>query len=1248
MLNKEIYSLLIFTVLASVFLSGQAIAGERNKYPEFYNVVWESQSRDAAGSMPVGGGDIGLNVWVEDNELLLYVQRSGVHDEYNGFPKLGRVRIWTEPDIFQGATSFRQELVLSESCIEVSAKHPEYGDVNFRVWVEVHRPKVHIECRSGKPLTFRSRYESWRTGPRRLSMDENSKERWGWWDTGGWLHDVVLEPDHFRQGGDDFTYYHINPEEKLSSKMAYEIMGLGGYYGRYFDPLRDLVWGGWMGGPGLVFEDTCNGKYGNTGYKGWTYSSAKPVKKQEISMWFHTSRCASGEKWLVELDSILVSDAIPAEKAWEENLLWWKDFWDRSFMVLNPGKDQSDSIWSMGRNYNLFRYMTALNAYGENPTMFNGGLLSVDPGFITRRFPFHPDWRSWSGGNYTMQNQRWVYWPMLKWGDYAHMESQFNFFERVLDVAKLRVSKNYGIEGCLFEEVGTVYGLPMPMHYGFDTSYIERRQRPDWIEPGLSSNWCVIHHHTAMLEFSHMILEYYRYSGRDISRWLPIVKGTIDFFDNYYRMKAKFNANYMEYDPEGKLIIFPSGACESHYYVSNPVPDVAGLRAIVEGAMQLPRKWIDEIFEGREELSRMHSTLPGFHLDVIEGDTVMPPGRSVAYSWWKKTELYINYPMFPFNIIEMGDPEMDYVYNTYRHWDTWQTPKAWETHQSWANANVAFARMGITDNASEMTYKTLANGPYRFPSFWGPGYDWVPDHNWGGTGSVGLQEMLVQTLDDKIVLLPAWPGKWDCDFRIRAPQNTIVSGKIRKGKMEELEVTPEERVKDVLVQSDHRPNILLINIDDMGWRDVGFMGTEYYETPNIDALAAGGMIFTNAYASAANCAPSRACMMSGQWTPRHGIYTVNNSDRGESRDRKLIPTANIEYVPYDNILIPEILKAAGYTTCHAGKWHLSDDPLQNGFDVNIGGSHAGHPGSYYPPYKNVPSLTAPSGDYYLTDLVMDKTLEFLKSVEERPFFLYYSPYAVHTPIHPVNHLLPKYENKAGWNGQQNARYATMVENLDSQIGRMVELLKETGKYGNTFILFISDNGGVYEITKQWPLRAGKGSYYEGGIREPMFASWPGRISPGVRSDSPVTNLDFFPTILEVAGIPRPDDKLLDGQSILPVLTQVGTLEQRPLFWHFPIYLQKGNVETQDPLFRTRPGSAIRLGDWKLIHYFENDDIELYNLKEDIGEKHNLARVNPQKARELLGMLEQWRIETNAPVPDILNPGFKIESESPDI
>lgn len=294
------------------------------------------------------------------------------------------------------------------------------------------------------------------------------------------------------------------------------------------------------------------------------------------------------------------------------------------------------------------------------------------------------------------------------------------------------------------------------------------------------------------------------------------------------------------------------------------------------------------------------------------------------------------------------------------------------------------------------------------------------------------------------------------------------------------------------------PNIILINIDDMGWNDVSFMGSKYYDTPYIDALADQGLVFTQGYAASANCAPSRASIHSGKWTTRHQIYTVANSDRGKASDRKLIPIKNTRVLDKKFTTLSQKLKQKGYTTCHSGKWHLSDDPLEYGFDFNIAGGKQGAPGSYYPPFGNKKNqIKIKKGkSEYLTDLIMEKTLLFLDDVNG-PFFLNYSPYAVHTPIHPVDSLLYKYENKPPYKGQKNPKYATMVENLDRNIGLLVNKLKARKFFENTFIIFTSDNGGYYgKITMQKPLRAGKGSYYEGGVRVPFFFMLKNKISPG--------------------------------------------------------------------------------------------------------------------------------------------------------
>ena len=417
----------------------------------------------------------------------------------------------------------------------------------------------------------------------------------------------------------------------------------------------------------------------------------------------------------------------------------------------------------------------------------------------------------------------------------------------------------------------------------------------------------------------------------------------------------------------------------------------------------------------------------------------------------------------------------------------------------------------------------------------------------------------------------------------------------------------------------NQPNIVLINIDDMGWNDISFMGSEYYNTPHIDVLADQGLVFTQGYAASANCAPSRASIHSGKWTTRHQIYTVANSDRGKSSDRKLIPIKNTTVLDKKFTTLSQKLKQQGYITCHSGKWHISDDPLEYGFDVNIAGGPQGAPGSYYPPFgNNSKQIKVEKGkSEYLTDLIMENTLLFLDDVKG-PFFLNYSPYAVHTPIHPVDSLLYKYQNKPPYKGQKNPRYATMIENLDRNIGLLVDKLKKRKLFDNTFIIFTSDNGGYFgKITMQKPLRAGKGSYYEGGIRVPFFFLWKDKISPGKDTQTPISHLDIFPTLMDLVG-DHSMEKELDGHSLLPLTTKNTSLKERSFFWHFPIYLQGYDIkynENRDSLFRTRPGSVIRKGDWKLHYYFEDKDVEVFNLKEDIGERNNLAEVNKDKKQE---------------------------------
>ncbi len=439
-----------------------------------------------------------------------------------------------------------------------------------------------------------------------------------------------------------------------------------------------------------------------------------------------------------------------------------------------------------------------------------------------------------------------------------------------------------------------------------------------------------------------------------------------------------------------------------------------------------------------------------------------------------------------------------------------------------------------------------------------------------------------------------------------------------------------------------KPNIIYINVDDLGWKDVGFMGSTYFETPNIDKLSKEGMVFTQGYAAAANCAPSRACLMSGQNTPRHGVYTVSPSIRGNSKTRKIIPTPNTNHLTNEMVTMAEMFKTAGYTTGTFGKWHVTKNPLNDGFDINIGGNHRGNPGGkgYTAPYNSLPNLEkAPEGEN-LTDRLTSEAITFVKSNKDRPFFLYLPYYAVHTPLMGKQDLIDKYKAKGGSNGQDNPVFAAMVENVDTNIGRLLSIIDKLKLSNNTLVVFTSDNGGIRAISNQNPLRAGKGSYYEGGTRVPYIVRWTSIIKAGTTNATPIVNLDFFPTFMNILDIDLPK-KILDGENILPLL-KGSKIKTRPLFWHFPIYLQAYNQvrdDGRDPLFRTRPGSTILYQNWKLHHYFEDNALELYNLEDDLGERNNLVTSNPKKAQELFTLLENWRNKVKAPIPIELNPEY---------
>jgi arylsulfatase A-like enzyme len=456
------------------------------------------------------------------------------------------------------------------------------------------------------------------------------------------------------------------------------------------------------------------------------------------------------------------------------------------------------------------------------------------------------------------------------------------------------------------------------------------------------------------------------------------------------------------------------------------------------------------------------------------------------------------------------------------------------------------------------------------------------------------------------------------------------------------------------------PNIVFILADDLGWQDTGFAGAKFFETPHLDRLAAEGMIFSDAYSGGPNCSPSRACLITGTYTPRHGIYQPGGQARGDIRYmRLLVPAVNrknralnrrtAEQLSITNDLDPafvsiaEVLKPAGYTSARLGKWHLGDDT--QGFDLSSSDGQSGSADNLY-------------GDIDVAEKLTDRALRFIEETRDSPFFLYLSHWDVHTPHQARQEVVDKYQAKLDAipqadRGNFNPAYAAMIEAVDTSAGRVMDRIDALGLAENTLIFFTSDNGGLDIVSQLEPFRGEKGSLFEGGIRVPACARWKGVIAPGSRCDTPITSVDFLPTFANLAGAALPVSQPVDGVDISP-LFRGEPIAERSIFWHYPLYLQGGglggsarNLDIAIPGGRTYswravPSTLLRRGPWKLFEFHEDNSVALYNLEDDPGEHNDLAREFPEITAELRAELKAWQKTTRAPIPSKPNPECVLE------
>ncbi len=719
---------------------------------ESYHLKWIAQSENSGESMPLGGHDIGCNVWVEENDLLFYMAQSGAFDESCEMLKAGRVRLCFERNLF--ADEFSQELRLREGDIFITGRSGD-SRTSIRLWVEVYRPVIHLEVSSDLATGMQIRYELWRK-------------------------DVVKPRDG------EILFYHRNTASPILEERLTQ-QGIEHLREFFPDVERHRTSGGLLWADGTQFVDIVSGRYLDNDYKAYILETAKPVQEQRVDICLTVSQDETAEIWERRVREQM-AEAQADEQAGETARAWWKRYWERSYVAVAPGAGPDSLDWQVGRNYQLFRYMLAANAYGEFPTKFNGGLFTIDQNVFAHTGAANPDYRAWFGMMFTAQNQRLVYWPMVKGGDFDMMKPQFDFYKRLVTPIKKRTEHFFGLKDCAcYCEQIDANGLS-----GF------------YGDHGLDYPLQVRHHYVEAVEFSFMMLQYHLVSEEDIGEYIPFIRSVLDYYERRYSQE----------DERGRRVIFPSTAMETYHAapyidawgeegrrlanyndeetaVGNPADVIAALESTIDllcGTTYLS-------LEDRQRMLRFKEELPPIPTEEKKGKRVIAPCEYPKNYVKGNSEIPQLNTCHPYHHFGISKPDLQLAIDTYFYgWD--HEDQLW--HASWHPNGAYAARLGLRDEAMKYARLKLGDSGRRFPAFWGPGHDYTPDHNWGGCGMMGVQEMLLQNFEGKIYLLPAWPQNIDVAFKLWADHRTQVEVCYANGELS-YTVTPTDRVKDVVV-----------------------------------------------------------------------------------------------------------------------------------------------------------------------------------------------------------------------------------------------------------------------------------------------------------------------------------------------------------------------------------------------------------------------------------------------------------------
>ena len=720
------------------------------------NVVWNSPSQDAHGSMPLGNGDVGVNAWVEPSgDLVFYVSKTDAWDENGRLCKIGRVRVQFDPPLAVAA-HFEQALVLRDGVITIQSAVGK-SPTKIRLWVDADQPVVQVESESTTPVRCRASVELWRLRERPFGALDDSH-------SGGGLSQQAFKPTVLpdvvvTSAVPRVAWHHRNTRSLYPECLRNQ--HLQALQDRFADPLLQHTFGASLRGESLVADGPL------------ALKSPAPAKRHQFSVCVLAERAETPESWLKHLESIeRTASKTGVAKSQKTTRAWWRSFWNRSWVVVEESGGESKVPSLVTRGYILQRFMNACSGRGGAPIKFNGSIFTVEakPGASPETPDGDPDWRQW-GGNYWFQNTRLAYWPMLASGDFELMAPWFRMYRDALPLSQARIQAYYGFDhAAQFPETMYWWGLPNNGDYGWNNTAPE------------PANSYIRRYWNGSLELIALMLDRYDFTQDQAfarETLLPLADPLIAFLDHYWQKR----------DANGKIIFDPAQSLETWHVAVNPMPEIAGYRFLLPRLLALPKTVTSA--DQRARWSKLLAELPPIPIADVAGVKLLRPAESFSQrSNSENTELYA---VFPYRLYGAGRPGLDLARTTYNQ-------RANRHNRGWCQDSIQAACLGLGDEAGKLVAARAAdvNQSYRFPVMWGPNFDWIPDQDHGNNILNTLHFMLLQYDGDRLFVLPAWPKAWNVAFKLHAPRNTVVAGEVRNGKVVSLTVTPKSRTVDVV------------------------------------------------------------------------------------------------------------------------------------------------------------------------------------------------------------------------------------------------------------------------------------------------------------------------------------------------------------------------------------------------------------------------------------------------------------------